>query len=115
MKKETLLLENLNCPVCAADLQRALSQMKGVRRAEVAFASGTVELEYKKLPVRPLFDFCSDRGRQMNATGHHLPVFSFVSNALWPPAEEGYEGVFDCDVVLFDGLEDRDMEGNWVF
>lgn len=51
MKKETLLLENLNCPVCAADLQRALSQMKGVRRAEVAFASGTVELEYDETTV----------------------------------------------------------------
>ena len=51
MKKETLLLENLNCPVCAADLQRALSQMKGVRRAEVAFASGTVELEYDETAV----------------------------------------------------------------
>ena len=104
----------------AAILKKMLSSLDPIRqtvgkaRLTIPFF-GTVELEYKKLPVRPLFDFCSDRGRQMNATGHHLPVFSFVSNALWPPAEEGYEGVFDCDVVLFDGLEDRDMEGNWVF
>ena len=51
----------------------------------------------------------------MNATGHHLPVFSFVSNALWPPTRENYDRDLDWDRVLFDGLEDRDTEGNWVF
>ncbi|UPX15575.1 uncharacterized protein EKO05_0006019 [Ascochyta rabiei] len=76
---------------------------------------GTVDLEYRKLPVRPLFDLDSDTGRKMNATGHHLPVFSFVSNALWPSVREGYASDLDWDMVLFDGLEDRDTEGHWVF
>lgn len=46
MKKETVLLANLNCPSCAADLQKALRNMNGVKRAEVAFATGSLELEY---------------------------------------------------------------------
>lgn len=89
-------------------------QPAGKARLTIPFF-GTVELEYKKLPVRPMFDLDSDTGRKMNVKGHHLPVFSFVKNALWPPMEEGYDRDLDWDMVLFDGLEDRDMEGNWVF
>lgn len=89
-------------------------QAAGKARLTIPFF-GTVELEYKKLPVRPLFDLDSDTGKKMNATGHHLPVFSFVSNALWPPTRENYDRDLDWDMVLFDGLEDRDTEGNWVF
>ncbi|CAO2655652.1 Nn.00g044550.m01.CDS01 [Neocucurbitaria sp. VM-36] len=78
---------------------------------------GTIELEYKKLPRRPAFDIDSDTGKMMNATAtaRHLPVFSFISNALWPPTGDGSDYDFDWDIVLFDGLEDRDTEGNWVF
>jgi hypothetical protein len=79
---------------------------------------GTIELDYKKLPVRPNFDVDSETGKMMNAStiaGQHLPVFSFVSNALWPPVEEEHDCDLDWDIVLFDGLEDRDTEGNWVF
>lgn len=46
MKKETVLLANLNCPSCAADLQKALAKLDGVKRAYVAFGTGSVELEY---------------------------------------------------------------------
>jgi hypothetical protein len=78
---------------------------------------GTIELDFKKLPVRPNFDVDSETARKMEATatGQHLPVFSFVSNALWPPMEQGHDCELDWDIVLFDGLEDRDTEGNWVF
>jgi|TARA_R110002003_G_scaffold357_8_gene19150 hypothetical protein len=78
---------------------------------------GTIELEFKKLPVRPNFDIESETAKKMNATatGQHLPVFSFVSNALWPPMDEGHDCDLDWDIVLFDGLEDKDTEGNWVF
>ncbi|KAF3050356.1 hypothetical protein E8E11_008114 [Didymella keratinophila] len=89
-------------------------QHAGPARLTIPFF-GTVVLEYKKLPLRPLFDLDSDTGKKMNATGHHLPVFSFVSNALWPQQEDGYERDLDWDMVLFDGLEDKDTEGNWVF
>ncbi|KAF2130569.1 hypothetical protein P153DRAFT_356307 [Dothidotthia symphoricarpi CBS 119687] len=73
---------------------------------------GTVLLEFTKVPVRPAFDLDSDTGSTMDE-GRHFPVFSFVSNALWPTAA-GDDGL-DWDIVLFDGLEDRDVEGNWVF
>ncbi|KAI4607451.1 hypothetical protein J4E80_009564 [Alternaria sp. BMP 0032] len=75
---------------------------------------GTVELEFMKLPIRPVFDIDSDAGKLMNATatGQHLPVFSFIDNSLWPPAGEDED---QWDIVLFDGLEDRDTQGNWVF
>lgn len=78
---------------------------------------GTIEVERKKLPVRPAFDLDSDTAKKLNttATGHHLPVFSFVSNALWPPANDRPDCGLDFDIVLFDGLEDTDVEGNWVF
>lgn len=46
MKRETVFLDKLNCPSCADDLQRALAKMDGVKRAEVAFGTGTLELEY---------------------------------------------------------------------
>lgn len=89
-------------------------QNSGPARLTIPFF-GTVVLEYKKLPLRPLFDLDSETGRKMNATGHHLPVFSFVRNCLWPQQEDGYERALDWGMVLFDGLEDKDTEGNWVF
>lgn len=52
MKKETVLLANLNCPSCAADLQKALAGMDGVKLAEVAFATGALELEYDDSVVK---------------------------------------------------------------
>ncbi|KAF2193370.1 hypothetical protein K469DRAFT_651726 [Zopfia rhizophila CBS 207.26] len=78
---------------------------------------GTIEVKYHTPPVRPAFDLDSDTGKKLNshASGSHLPVFSFVSNALWPPAESSWDGQLDFDIVLFDGLEDRDLDGNWVF
>lgn len=53
MKKETVLLEDLTCPSCAADLQKALSKMDGVKRAEVAFATATLNVEYDTSIVKP--------------------------------------------------------------
>jgi len=52
MKKETMLLANVNCPSCAADLQKAVAEMDGVKRVEVAFATGSLELEYDDGIVR---------------------------------------------------------------
>lgn len=44
-----------------------------------------------------------------------MPVFSFVQNALWPSSNEFGDSELDFDLVLFDGLQDLDLEGNWVF
>jgi hypothetical protein len=78
---------------------------------------GTVELEFKQLPTRPCFDVDSDACKLMNATasGDHLPVFSFVHSSLWPQGGDGLGCGFSWDIVLFDGLQDQDTEGNWVF
>lgn len=53
MRKETVLLANLNCPSCAANLEKALSRMDGVRGAQVAFGTGSLELEYDERVVGP--------------------------------------------------------------
>lgn len=53
MKKETVLLANLNCPSCAADLQKAVAKIDGVKRAEVAFGAGTLDVEYDESLVKP--------------------------------------------------------------
>ena len=74
---------------------------------------GTIELEYNKPPVRPTFDPDSEFLKKMN-TSQHLPVFSFVQNGLWPNQSESDE-CLNFNIVLFDGLEDQDTDGNWVF
>lgn len=51
MKKETIILDNLNCPNCAADLERAFRSIVGVQSAKVTFATGTLELEYDEAQV----------------------------------------------------------------
>jgi hypothetical protein len=78
---------------------------------------GTIAISYQKPPIRPPFQFESDSGRKLNnsTTGSHEPVFSFVSNDLWPSPEGCWDGDLDFDIILFDGLEDKDTEGNWVF
>ncbi len=52
MKKQMIMLRNLNCPNCAAKLEKALSKMEGVKSAKVSFGSGTLNIEYdsEKLP-----------------------------------------------------------------
>lgn len=77
---------------------------------------GTIEMDYKKLPVRPAFDLDSDTAKKVNSTesGQHYPVFSFVSNTLWP-SFDGEDRDLDFDIILFDGLQDMDVDGNWVF
>lgn len=92
-------------------------QPTGKARMNIPFF-GCIDLEFKKLPVRPGFDVDSDVGRMMKATatGQHLPTFSFVHNSLWPTPEGSDDNSrFEWDIVLFDGLLDRDTDGDWVF
>ncbi len=46
MKSQMIMLRNLNCPNCAAKLQKAAQEMPGMRSARVAFATGTLNVEY---------------------------------------------------------------------
>ncbi|KAF2020791.1 hypothetical protein BU24DRAFT_338974 [Aaosphaeria arxii CBS 175.79] len=91
---------------------------KNAQKARVSLPYfGTIELEYHKPPVRPTFDLDSDTARKLETakTGSNVPIFSFVSNELWPSAEGDWEKSLNFDVVLFNGLEDQDTEGDWIF
>ena len=91
-------------------------QAAGKTRHTIPFF-GTVEMEFQKLPVRTGFDVDSDAGKLMDTTAsaHRLPVFSFTNNSLWPQPEGDSASELDWDIIVFDGLEDRDTQGNWVF
>ncbi|KAI8935376.1 hypothetical protein NX059_007959 [Plenodomus lindquistii] len=91
-------------------------QTTGKGRLTIPFF-GTVDLEYKQLPMKPVFNAEHDAVKMMDATatGKHLPVFSFVHNLLWPAPDGKEEFGWDWNIVLYDGLEDKDTDGNWVF
>ena len=78
---------------------------------------GTIELDYKKVPVRPAFDLDSGTAKKLSSHGSsgHMPVFSFSQSALWPTTNEFGNCELDFDIVLYDGLQDLDVDGNWVF
>lgn len=46
MKRQMIMLENLNCPTCAAKLERAAQKLPGMKSAKVSFGSGTLKVEY---------------------------------------------------------------------
>lgn len=46
MRSQMMMLRNLNCPNCAAKLQKAVQELPGMRDARVAFASGILKVEY---------------------------------------------------------------------
>lgn len=51
--ESTWLLEGLDCPDCAARIERVVSKVPGVVRATVAFPSGSLKAEYKASEVDP--------------------------------------------------------------
>lgn len=46
MKAQSFILSNLNCPNCAAKLERAVRALPGVKEARVSFGSGILTVEY---------------------------------------------------------------------
>lgn len=47
-----ILLGNLTCPSCAADLQKALRKLEGVKEATVNFAAGSLDVEYDEAALK---------------------------------------------------------------
>jgi len=86
----------------------------GATRLTIPFF-GVIVLEYGKVPVRPGFDVVGMMGKEDAGGKERVPVFSFVKNGLWPGEDGGDGGGLDWDIVLFEGLEDRDLGGEWVF
>lgn len=46
MTRQMFMLQNLNCPNCAAKLEKAAQGLPGMKAAKVAFATGTLQVEY---------------------------------------------------------------------
>ncbi|MGI6632339.1 MAG: heavy-metal-associated domain-containing protein [Bacillota bacterium] len=46
MKAQTYMLTSLNCPNCAAKLEKAVAAMEGVKEARVGFGTGTLNVQY---------------------------------------------------------------------
>jgi copper chaperone CopZ len=46
MKRQMIMLSNLNCPNCAAKLEKAAKQLPGMKSATVAFGSGALNVEF---------------------------------------------------------------------
>jgi Cd2+/Zn2+-exporting ATPase len=45
MKFYTYMLSSLNCPDCAARLEKAISRVPGVQEAKVSFATGALSVK----------------------------------------------------------------------
>ncbi|MGE5561384.1 MAG: heavy-metal-associated domain-containing protein [Chloroflexota bacterium] len=46
MRLQMFMLRNLNCPVCAGKVERAVRQLPGMKSAKLAFATGSLTVEY---------------------------------------------------------------------
>lgn len=53
MQRRMVMLKNLNCPSCAAKLEKATQHLDGVKTAKVAFAAGTLTVEFDEQHVKP--------------------------------------------------------------
>lgn len=53
MKKEMWMLSNLTCPSCAANVEKAFAKMDGIKQANIAFATGALNIEYDERVVKP--------------------------------------------------------------
>jgi Cu+-exporting ATPase len=46
MKAQTYMFRNLNCPNCAAKLEKAVLGLQGVQEVKVSFGAGTMNVQY---------------------------------------------------------------------
>lgn len=51
MKRQMVMLGGLNCPNCAAKLEKAAQKLAGMKSAKVSFATGTLQVEYNEEQV----------------------------------------------------------------
>lgn len=52
MKREMLMIGNMNCPNCAAKLEGSARKLNGVKEANVSFGTGALTVEYDEQMVR---------------------------------------------------------------
>ena len=46
IRREMIMLSGLNCPTCAAKLEKAVRATPGVTEAKVVFGAGSLNVEY---------------------------------------------------------------------
>ena len=46
IRREMIMLSGLNCPTCAAKLEKAVQATPGVTEAKVVFGAGSLNVEY---------------------------------------------------------------------
>ena len=46
IRREMIMLSGLNCPTCAAKLEKAVQSTPGVTEAKVVFGAGSLNVEY---------------------------------------------------------------------
>ena len=46
MKAQTYLFKNLNCPNCAAKLEKAVAGLEGVAEAKVSYGTGAMNVKF---------------------------------------------------------------------
>jgi len=46
MKAQRYMFKNLNCPNCAAKLEKAVGALPGVQEAKVSFGTGSMSVKY---------------------------------------------------------------------
>ena len=69
IRREMIMLSGLNCPTCAAKLERAVRATPGVTEAKVVFGAGSLNVEYDAtvVPYERIAEVVSRMGMTVTA------------------------------------------------
>ena len=69
IRREMIILSGLNCPTCAAKLEKAVQSTPGVTEAKVVFGAGSLNVEYDAtvVPYERIAEVVSRMGMTVTA------------------------------------------------
>ena len=69
IRREMIMLSGLNCPTCAAKLEKAVQSTPGVTQAKVVFGAGSLNVEYDAtvVPYERIAEVVSRMGMTVTA------------------------------------------------
>ena len=69
IRREMMMLSGLNCPTCAAKLEKAVQSAPGVTEAKVVFGAGSLNVEYDAtvVPYERIAEVVSRMGMTVTA------------------------------------------------
>ncbi|HOI38727.1 MAG TPA: heavy-metal-associated domain-containing protein [Bacillota bacterium] len=69
IRREMIMLSGLNCPTCAAKLEKAVQSTPGVTEAKVVFGAGSLNVEYDAtvVPYERIAEVVSRMGMTVTA------------------------------------------------